>query len=112
MIGFLGNRIMLLGQELLGEVVRFVSETIFPMMKHFCAWTAGLTGETVGEMCIRDRYDIVGGTDCDSSYNTESYQHGSKSSITWGIHEKVKIDDKSVCHVHVKRKLSFYILFR
>ena len=23
-------------------------------------------------------YDIVGGTDCDSSYNTESYQHGSK----------------------------------
>ena len=34
-------------------------------------------------------YDIVGGTDCDSSY------------------EKVKIDDKSVCHVHVKRKLSF-----
>lgn len=40
-IGFLGNRIMLLGQELLGEVVRFVSETIFPMMKHFCAWTAG-----------------------------------------------------------------------
>lgn len=43
-IGFLGNRIMLLGQELLGEVVRFVSETIFPMMKHFCAWTAGLTG--------------------------------------------------------------------
>jgi len=35
-------------------------------------------------------YDIVGGTDCDSSYNTESYQHGSKSSITWGIHEKVR----------------------
>ena len=52
-------------------------------------------------------YDIVGGTDCDSSYNTEIYQHVSKSSITWGIHEKVKIDDKSVCHVHVKRKLSF-----
>ena len=47
LIGFLGNRIMLLGQELLGEVVRFVSETIFPMMKHFCAWTAGMSGETV-----------------------------------------------------------------
>ena len=52
-IGFLGNRIMLLGQELLGEVVRFVSETIFPMMKHFCAWTAGLTGETVGGEVLR-----------------------------------------------------------
>lgn len=52
-------------------------------------------------------YDIVAGTDCDSSYNTESYYHGSKSSITWGIHEKVKIDDKSVCHVYVKRKWSF-----
>lgn len=34
LVGFLGNRIVLLGQELLGEVVRFVSETIFPMMKH------------------------------------------------------------------------------
>ena len=53
LIGFLGNRIMLLGQELLGEVVRFVSETIFPMMKHFCAWTAGMSGETVGGEVLR-----------------------------------------------------------
>ena len=53
LVGFLGNRIVLLGQELLGEVVRFVSETIFPMMKHFCAWTAGLTGETVGGEVLR-----------------------------------------------------------
>lgn len=54
-IGFLGNRIMLLGQELLGEVVRFVSETIFPMMKHFCAWTAGLTERRWEERCCGRR---------------------------------------------------------
>ncbi len=27
-------------------------------------------------------YDIVAGADCDSSYNTESYHHGSKSSTS------------------------------
>ena len=52
-------------------------------------------------------YDIVAGTDVDSAYNTEDNNHGSKSHIVWGLHNKIKIDDSSLCHVYIKRKFSF-----
>ena len=52
-------------------------------------------------------YDIVAGTDVDSAYNTEAYNQGSKSHIVWGLHNKIKVDDTSVCHVYIRRKFSF-----
>ena len=51
-------------------------------------------------------YDIVAGTDVDSAYNTENNNHGSQSNNVWGLHNKIKVDDSSVCHVYIKRKFS------
>ena len=53
-------------------------------------------------------YDIVAGTDVDSDsiYWQQHNSAPSRYSTVWGLHNKIKIDDSSVCHVYIKRKFS------